>query len=415
MNFKLTTSITFIQLLKKMFIFIIGIPLFTFHLNAQSKPERLDSMLTALYKNNQFSGTVLVAEKGKIVFSKSFGWADFENKDTLKLNTTMPIASITKQFTAMGIMMLKERGLLNYDDNIKKYLPEVDQKNVTIRHLLNHTSGLDINGSNKGFRYMEKNAISKDGISIIDKELMLKCYSKKIPQPDFIPPGKKFQYSNGGYTLLASIIERVSGLSYCEFMQKNIFDPVQMRNTFILRPAIMNDKKVAYSYKLSLFKGLKRVTDYYNKDQPIKKLVLLDGDKHIYSTVEDMFKWDQALYTELLVSKKTLKEAFTPGILNDGKKNYYGFGWFLFPGKDSAIVEHTGGIENYSSGFQRRTANGSTTILLLNAHPYNLGPVWTGMLNVLNNEPFNPYVFPKKTILEKMTYRKFKKHIEIKT
>lgn len=417
----------FIPRLKK--VFLIGTVFFVSQLNAQSKSERLDSLLTTLYKSNQFSGTVLLAENGKVIYSKSFGWANYKYKDTLKTNTSMPIASITKQFTGMAIMMLKEKGLLNYDDKIRTFLPEVKQEGVTIRHLLNHTSGLDFNSSGSSFDYFAKNALSKDGIKIIDKELLLKCYAQEIPKPIFSPPGKMHRYSNGGYTLLASIIERVSGLSYWEFMQKNIFDPLEMSNTFVLRPAIMKEKKIAYSYKPSLIKGIKRVTPYYDPESPEEFCVLLDGDKHIYSTAVDMFKWDQALYSEKLVSKETLKDAFTPGKLNDGTRVNYGFGWDLSEGKDSSTVGHTGSIENYCTAFQRRTHSQSTIILLLNSHPHNLFPLWTGMSNVLKSEPFLtqhsiyyyllggyyiPYAFPKKTLSEKLTYRRFKNQVEIK-
>lgn len=383
------------------------------------KAERIDSMLLALYKNNQFNGSILVAENGKILYAKSYGWADFEHKDTLQLNTPMPIASITKQFTGMAIMMLKEKGLLNYDDNINKYLPEVEQQGVTIRHLLHHTSGLDFNGrpnhAGRIFRDMSKNAVKDGKIKIIDKNALLKVYSKKIPQPDFTPAGSKFMYSNGGYTLLGAIIERVSGMPYWEFLQKNIFEPLQMNNTFVLRPEAMKNRKIAFSYKMSVLKGLRRNSMYYDPDKPIKEYWLLDGDKHIYSTVEDMFKWDQALYTEKLVSQKTLAEAFQSGKLNDGSKTNYGFGWDVFSGKDTGIVEHTGRIEHYSCAFQRHTGKHYTTILLTNAHPMNLFMPWTGMIDVLENQPIHEKdVFREQNLFEKLTFKKFKKKLEIK-
>lgn len=383
------------------------------------KSKRLDSLLTAFYTNNEFSGSILVAEKGNIIYAKSLGWADIEHNDTLQLNTPMPIASITKQFTGMAIMMLKEKGLLNYDDDINKYLPEIQQKGITIKHLLHHTSGLDFNGpSNKAgktFRFMSKNASSENGVKLLDKKSLLKAYEKGIPKANFYPPGKKFRYSNGGYTLLAAIIERVSGTPYWEFMQKHIFEPLNMTNTFVLRPTVLNEKKIAYSYFSSVFKGIKKCTPYYDRYKPDKYCVVLDGDKHIYSTVLDMYKWDQALYTEKLVSKETLKDAFTSGKLNNGKNTEYGFGWELYTGVDTAVMGHSGGIENYATGFQRETDEKRTTIILTNAHPSNMFRVWTGMVNVLANKNFDPYVFKRKNnFITKLKRKTFKKKVEIK-
>jgi CubicO group peptidase (beta-lactamase class C family) len=386
----------------------------------ESMSKRLDSLLTAFYTNNEFSGSILVAEKGNIIYAKSLGWADIEHNDTLQLNTPMPIASITKQFTGMAIMILKEKGLLNYNDDITKYLPEIQQKGITIKHLLHHTSGLDFNGpsnrAGKTFRYMSKNATLENGIKLLDKKSLLKAYEKGIPKANFYPPGKEFRYSNGGYTLLAAIIERVSGLPYWEFMQKHIFEPLNMTQTFVLRPKVLNEQKIAYSYFSSVFKGIKKCTPYYDRYKPDKYCVVLDGDKHIYSTVLDMLKWDQALYTEKLVSKETLKDAFTSGKLNNGKNTEYGFGWeLLYAGADSVIMAHSGGIENYATGFQRQTDQQRTTIILTNAQPSNMFRVWTGMVDILENKPFRPYVLKRKNnFIIKLKRKMFKKKVEIK-
>ncbi len=183
----------------------------------QDKARDLDALLTELYENRDFMGVVLVAEKGKVIFKKAYGYANFETQTLLASSTPFNLAAVSKQFTAMGIMILAERGKLKYDDPIVKYLPELDYKDITIRHLLNHTSGL--------VEYVKLFEKYKWGTSkIAGNSDVIDLFKKYKPKPRF-KAGSAYRYSNTGYVLLACIIERASGQPFEVFLKQNIFDP----------------------------------------------------------------------------------------------------------------------------------------------------------------------------------------------
>ncbi|NJL11740.1 MAG: beta-lactamase family protein [Microscillaceae bacterium] len=191
------------------------------------KAVRMQEYMQELYNQNQFNGVVLVAQKGRILYQGAWGWSNIAQKDTLNLDTPFRLASVSKQFTAMAIMILKEAGKLHYDEPITKYLPELPYSQVSIRHLLHHNSGLpDYFGI--GWSIQQFFPAGK----LIDNADMLRYFSVRQPKLVF-KPGQKASYSNTGYVFLAAIVERVSGIPFAEFLDKNIFQPLGMKNTFV--------------------------------------------------------------------------------------------------------------------------------------------------------------------------------------
>ena len=195
---------------------------FTF---GQDRIQKIDSILNSLYSKEKINGNFLIAEKGKIIYSHSFGLANETTKDKLNENSIFELASCSKQFTAMAIMILKEKGKLSLDDKIIKYIPELsDYNGVTIRNLLNHTGGLP--------DYMELMDSLFDKSKIANNKDIIQIFSKYQPKILF-EPNTKYEYSNTGYALLASIIEKASGLTYADYLSKTIFKPLKMKNTFV--------------------------------------------------------------------------------------------------------------------------------------------------------------------------------------
>ncbi len=311
------------------------------------------------YSGAQSPGaSVIVIKDGQIVFKKAYGWANIEDKVPATTRTNYEIASMTKQFTAMAVMMLNESKKLNYDDPITKFFPDFPAygKSITVRNLLNHTSGI-----------LDYNEITPPEVKtfLFDKDVFELL--KKQDHTSF-PPGSKYSYSNSGYVVLSLIIEKVSGISYPEFLNKNIFEPLQMSKTRFYEPDDYSDRNrsIGYSFKS---KGFERAT-------PINLTPYTIGDGYLYSSVEDMYKWDQALYTTRLVSSETMKQAFTPAIETDTLDTGYGFGWFISKRNGLTDIRHSGGNFGSSSYIHRFPEKKLTVIVLTNRYQAsNLGEI----------------------------------------
>lgn len=334
---------------------------------AQTKVQKIDELMRTYFENGLFNGAVLVSENGKVIYNKCFGIADPETKENIQLDSQFRLASVTKQFTAMAVMILHERGKLNFDDDIKKYLPELPYSGITIRHLLTHTSGLpsylpmfevywDIEHKGTTNR---KTPTNKDALNLLVEHHPLVLFR----------PGERYEYCNTGYMLLALVVERVSGIEYDEFMKANIFAPLGMKNTLVYS-LIKNQKmkRRVYGYKMSLDE-----TEYISTDYSYLNAIV--GDGGMYSTVEDMFLWDQALYTEKLVSESTLAEAFTRVTLNNGHKSEYGFGWSVIDDEEGKIVAHGGGWCGFRTFILREIEQRNAVILLCNNSKMRRGDI----------------------------------------
>jgi len=327
----------------------------------QEHITKIDRLLTSMYKNGNLNGNILIAEKGKVVYKKSFGFSNDSTKEKLNDHSIFELASISKQFTAMAIVILKEKKKLNYDDKMSKYIPELSHyDNITIRHLLNHTGGLP--------DYMEIMDTVFDKSKIATNDDIINLFAKLKPSTLF-ESNTQWQYSNTGYALLATIIERVTGMSYGAYLSKVIFKPLRMTNTFVYTRRYAPKKISNYAYGFVYSDSLKKYSlpDFLNETKQVVWMDGIVGDGTVNSTVVDLLKWDRALYTTQLITKESKNEVFTSSELNDKSKSNYGFGWFIEDnGIYGNIVNHSGGWPGYLTFIDRHIQNDKTIIVLLN-------------------------------------------------
>ena len=248
-------------------LLLLFVIMFQSSISAQTKEQKIDELMTYCYDNGQFNGNILVAEKGKVIYHRAFGIANFNPVDSLQINSQFALASVEKQFTAMAIMILKERGKLNYDDDIRKYLPELSYKDISIRHLLTHTSGLPF----YEFIFTQYWDIDEKDVEkeIADNEDVLAMLANhpSAPMPPWFvlfKPGERWQYTNTGYVLLALIVNKVSGEPFEKFLNDNIFEPLNMSRTLVYS-AIREDRMEnrVYGYRIALNGVDYEYTDFY--------------------------------------------------------------------------------------------------------------------------------------------------------
>ncbi len=315
---------------------------------ADERVDVIDKLFHDFDRTDCPGASVMVIRSGKVLCERSYGLADVERKTPITPATNFRLASLTKEFTAMAVMILAEAGKLNIDDPITKFFPEFPDygRALTVRHLLNHTSGL-----------MDYEDINPKGttLPVLDINVL-----RLLMQQDhtLFPPGSKFQYSNSGYALLALIVERVSGRTFAAFLRQEIFEPLGMKNSVAYEPGISSVTNRAFGYTPA--DGAWRL-----HDQSLTSSVL--GDGGIYSSVEDLFKWDQALYGTKFVSRKMIKAAFTPGksTLHDQGVEY-GFGWFLSDYRGQRNIWHYGSTVGFATRISRFPEKKFTVIILSN-------------------------------------------------
>jgi len=323
--------------------------------NTFSQQKELDSLFAA---QKDFSGVVLIAENSKPVYQKAFGYREFANQIQLQTTDIFELASVSKQFTAMIIMMLKEKGLLNYDDSVSKYI-DIPYKGMTIRNLLTHTSGLP-DYQEIMDKYWDKSKVAGNPDCIE--------YLNKYAPPKHFEPGEKYEYSNTGYMLLASIAEKASGKDFIEMCRQWIFKKLKMKSTDI---RTLEEKKATKNFAIG-YVYVEERNKYVRADSfPSSNYTIWLGNRkgpgRISSTAEDLLKWDKALYTEKLIRQSTLQEAFTPMKLNDGTISNYGFGWELRNDPSfGKIVQHNGDNPGYKTQIIRYIDKKKTIILLNN-------------------------------------------------
>ncbi len=330
--------------------FIALFVFFCLSANAQSSgiAYELDTLFKGFHQRTRSSAAMLVASNDGILYQNALGYQNALEKVPLTVHSSFNLASVSKQFVTMCIMILKEQGKLDYDDLMTKYLPDLFYDNITIRHLMTHTAGYG-----DYFELYEKE-FPKD--QIFTNKDFLALYTKHRPSLDF-KPGNKFQYSNTGYLILASIVEVVSGMRFHDFVTENIIKPLKLKETF------------AYTIDMSKYPKNRVFGFEYKADTIVKNdLFNIDGvigDGNIYASVGDLHKWSQALYQNKLVKAETMQEAYQPYILNDGIKSYYGFGWGLLP--DASRVQHTGGWVGFANYIQRDLKGPFELIVLTNS------------------------------------------------
>jgi CubicO group peptidase (beta-lactamase class C family) len=369
---------------RRRYNFLFAVPLFVFlgapiAYCAENIADKLDAYLTASEQLKLFSGAVLVAEKDKILLSKGYGMSDYKKMTPNSPETKFRIASLTKAFTAMAVMMLEDKGLLSFDDKLTKYIADYPEgEKITIHNLLSNTSGI----------------IDHTELPDYDTErrIFLCSLHKTIDtfknKPLNFPPGEKFQYSNSNYILLGLIIEKCSGQTYANFLGENIFKPLGMKNSGFER------HKHPYE---NFAKGYKFAGD---KLVPAKQRVMANAHASgaIYSTVEDMFLWDRALYSDKLIGLDKLRKMFEPF------KGGYALGWAVDDRLGKKAVLHAGDTDGFVTMFTRYPDDDVSIIILANLENVIIDKISEDLASVVFGKP---YELPKRAATGEEIYRNY--------
>lgn len=326
--------------------------------------KRADKFFKGLARNG-LNGTVLYAEQGQVIYENAFGWRDLtaRHKDSLRIDDAFQLSSDSKMFTAEAIMLLQSRGQLSYDDDVRKYIPELPYEGITLRQLLNHRSGLP--------RYdAMADANWPDRKVPFSNEAMIKMLAEKKPEP-YGAPDAVFFYNNINYAVLATVVERVSGQHFEDFMRENIFEPLGMTHTYVYS---MRDEATVSLYMPTEVHGhemyrsgpVKSQNDYLNG---------VMGDKIMYSSVGDLYKFHIALECNLLLPDSLQCEAFKPGSTEWKKDENYGFGWRMSK-EHPDMFFHYGWWKGYRSLIVRDTAHNRYLAVLTNTTQLIPDEVW---------------------------------------
>jgi CubicO group peptidase (beta-lactamase class C family) len=328
--------------------------------DSQSQSEDATRQMNEFVSSRDFSGVVLVARNGHVLFQKAYGMANREHDVPNTLETKFRVGSVTKQFTAMAVMILAERGKLNLKDPICKYVESCPKAwaPVTVRHLLNHTSGIpDFTEFPDNDHY--------ERLPMTPLETMGRFRDKPLE----CQPGERFKYDSSGYLLLGYIIERASGEHYEDFVRKNIYEPLGMTNS-------------GYDHPSTILKN--RASGYERNDGQVVNAMIMQMDTpfaggSMYSTVGDLLRWDQALYSEKLVSLQTLDQIFTPyrgPYIADEPwqrewyaRQRYGYGWWITKWFGRDLLWHGGIIHGFCSAILRYPQDHTLVIVLENMEP----------------------------------------------
>jgi CubicO group peptidase (beta-lactamase class C family) len=308
---------------------------------------KLDSLLQRINKRHDFHGAILVAKNKKIVYNNQVGYADFKKETPLNETSIFQLASVSKQFTAAAIMLLNERNQIQLTDTVNKFFPDFPYEHVTIKNLLNHTAGLP-----KYFWVAEHKWQQKKAPTNIEMMDLLEASNVQR----FFKPGRNFDYSNTGYFVLASIVEKISGTSFSSFLKTNIFEPLEMKHSYV------------YSFENDSIK--KNQLDGYRLHRGWRHLKIrstvndaIVGDKNVYTTAEDLFKWTLGLNTGRLLTKGSLDLMYSKGETVYGRKVPYGFGFRIKTSGQKSIYHH-GRWNGFSTGLTKYLEDDLVVIVL---------------------------------------------------
>lgn len=325
--------------------------------------KKVDEYIDAHIQMNQFSGSILIAKNDQIVVNKGYGFANYGFVIKNNSETKFRIASLTKGFTAVAILQLEEKGLLNIDDKLQKYIPDYPRGDeISIKHLLTHTSGVP--------NHTEFDDFDKErrvfGYNILET---IETFQSR---PLEFTPGEKFNYSNSNYILLGFVIEQVSKMSYEEYIKQNIFEPLKMNNTGFENPDRII-KNFAQGYCL--------------KNNEIGKAKFRDmSNAHasgaLYSTTEDLYFWDRALYSEELLNNKSKEKMFTEF------KDNYGFGWGIVNVFNHKMIAHSGDIDGFTSNISRFINDDISIIILSNFEHTPINRINKDLIAIVFNEKY---------------------------
>lgn len=360
--------------------------------NSTILPKKLDSLFLNLHSNQSFNGNVLIAKGDQIIYTGNFGLANFEANVPLNDSSIFELASVSKQFTAFAIFQLIQENKISLIDPVYKYIPELKHyKNITIKHLIEHSSGIP--------DYMEfaDNLIPSG--KIYNNIQILKLFKSRTPALQF-KPGSKFEYSNTGYLVLGTIIERVSNMSYEEYLNKVIFEPIGMRNTLVYRrrfaPKNVPNSTLGYYYHHDLQQ--KVTPDYFGSDFYVVKLDGVVGDGMVNSTTLDLFKWSRYLTQHPELSSKLFSEFQ----LENEQSTNYGYGWFISQNKKfGKKAYHTGSWAGYLTSIEKYLDEDWTVIMLQNMNLENSKLPTKSIQKILFNLPIENRIELDTTIQKK--------------
>ena len=346
---------------KTLLIFFAGFLFVRCH--AQSLEQKIDELLTAYASQNKLNGSVLVAQKGKIIYEKGFGYRNAEQKIPNDVNSIFQIGSITKQITAAVIMQLQQEGKLSVKDKLSKYFSGfVNGDKITIENLLTHTSGIH--------NYTDDSVVMKSDLAKhYSQQEMLKLFAGY--SPDF-EPGMNWRYSNSGYSILGYIIEKVEKKPYEKVVRQRIFQPLLMTNS---------------GFDFTNLSSPNKTKGYFSINPnpmpaPIMDSTIAYSAGAIYSTVGDLYKWERALYTNKLLKPESWKTVFTP------YKNKYGYGWGIDSLYGKLLTTHSGGIPGYSSNILRFPQDEAVVIVFDNSSSGAVTAISKNIAAILFNQPY---------------------------
>ncbi len=351
---------------------------------AQDHAAKIQEVLALAHKYRQFNGSALVAENGKVIYKSAFGGANMEWNIPNAPDTKFRLGSITKQFTATIILQLVEQGKIKIDAKLTDYLPEYRKdtgEKVTIHHLLTHTSGIPSYTGQPGF--FEN--VSRNSYKVDD-------FVKKYASGNLeFEPGSKYSYNNSGYFLLGAIIERVTGKPYEQVLKQNIFDPLGMKNTGYDRHATILPKRAT---------GYSKTPDGYI-NAPYLDMSIPYAAGSLYSTVEDLYLWDQSLYTDKVLSAQSKALMYKPALDN------YAYGWVVtnasFKQNDQPVqvIRHGGGINGFSTTIVRFPNEKNLIVMLDNTGSEYLDRLSDSIAKILYNQPYEPPKISIVSVLDK--------------
>ncbi|WP_020526272.1 serine hydrolase domain-containing protein [Flexithrix dorotheae] len=351
--------------------------------NLKGVPVDVLAIADSLFQSvEDFSGVVLIADHGEIIFHKSKGYKDFGTKVPLGKNDIFELASVSKQFTAMAIMLLAAEDKLSFDDSLRKFLPELPYQNITVRNLLTHTSGLP-DYMALFYEHWDKSKVAGN------KEILE--YLVKYHPPMLFEPGEKYQYSNTGYVLLASIVEKVTGEDFVAFSQKRIFDKANLTNTAI-RPTVTKQQMDNFAKGFVFSEDSSRYLPAesfpwadYNTFLGERK-----GPGRVSSNAPDLLNWDMILRDSAFIQGSTLDESYSSMTLNNGYLSHYGFGWQIEEGESfGKMVWHSGDNPGYKTHFFRYLDLNKTIVVLCNNASKNYQPLVDGLRKIYEGNPVN--------------------------
>jgi CubicO group peptidase (beta-lactamase class C family) len=341
--------------------------------------KAIDEYLASIIPPSGPGASVLVMKDGNLVLRKGYGLADVEKNIAVTPDMIFRIGSITKQFTSTAILKLAAQGKLNLDDDIRKYLPSsvAQEKRVTIQQLLNHTSGIKSYTSLPALLSLKSRPITTDS--------MIKEMGR---HPFDFDPGERFLYNNSGYFLLGVIVEKVSGISWGEYLVSNFFKPLKMKSTFYTYPT-SGAQAVGYASGNDV--------RFVKADDVHPSFSFSAGA--LFSTIDDLWKWNQALFNNKIVSKEWLDQAWSPLTLNNGNQESYGFGWALKRIGDDKVIGHGGGIDGFVA-YELYVPSRALYIAILSNQPGNVEEITFRLAYLTLNDPKPARIELDETILD---------------